>query len=301
MFAELDAETAEREEALHESTLVEFLRAEARFIGPRTLRVGEEELRAERIVIAAGTRPVVPPIRGLEDVPYLMSDDALRREEQPRRLVIIGGGYIAVELAHFFGGLGAEVTMLVRGQRLLDREDEEISAWLTREYQHRFDVRLGAEAESVAWRPEGGIEVRLRGRARIDADAILVATGRRANSDLLDLERGGIEVDARGYVAVNPRFEAGAEGVYAFGDIIGGQQLKHVAVREAKLLARGLFEGAWGTLNAGAVPHAVFSSPQVAGVGATEAELRAAGIEYRAGRHEVGRPGWAWRSRRMGS
>jgi dihydrolipoamide dehydrogenase len=285
VFGELDAETEEREESLEASRLIDFVRAEVQFTGPRTIAAGDDELTADRIVIAAGTRPVVPPIPGLVDVDHVTSDGALRLESQPRRLGIIGGGYIAVELAHFFAGLGTEVTMLVRGERLLDREDLEISEWLTREYADRVDLRLRTGIASVA-RSEGGTEVHFADGGSVEVDLLLLATGRRPNADLLALEHAGVEVDERGCVAVNERFETSTDGVYAFGDVTGGQQLKHVAVREAKLLARGLFEGEWGTLNEGAVPHAVFSSPQVAGVGRTEEELAAAGESYAVGRHE---------------
>lgn len=140
VFGVLDAETEEREEALRSSRYVTFLQKEAKFTGPRTLRVGNRDITAEKVFIMGGTRPAVPTIQGLASIPYLTSDEALRLEKQPERLVIIGGGYIAVELAHFFGALGTEVTVIVRGERLLDKEDSEVSEWLTREFSARYRV-----------------------------------------------------------------------------------------------------------------------------------------------------------------
>ena len=290
VFAHLNEETRDREAALEASPLVTLFRAEGRFVGPRLLDVSDELITAPRIVLAAGSRPAVPLLAGLDEVPYLTSDDALHLHDLPRRLVILGGGYIAAELAHLFGTLGAEVTIVARGPRLLDREDHEVADRFTAAASRRHRVMLGAQVAGV--RPAGGrVAVHLEGGDVIEGDQLLVATGRRPNSDLLDLDRAGVDVDAAGRIVVNERFETSAPGVWAFGDIVGTMPLKHVAVREARHLVRGLFADDWQVMDYSRVPRAVFSSPQVAAIGSTEDELRASGIRYKVGRHELAHTG----------
>ena len=239
VFGVLDEERLEREAALRASERVTWLEHEGRFVAPRTMRVGDQTVRGERGVIAAGGRPVAPPIPGLDRVPYLTSDEALRLTELPPRLAIIGGGYVAVELAHFFGALGADITIVEVRDRLLANEDREIGEWFTREASARYRVEVGASVARVI-AVEGGIEVVLAGGGEpIVAEQLLVATGRRPNSDLLGLDAAGVDVDARGQIRIDERLHTAAEGVWAFGDIAGPLPLKHVAVRQARQLIRG--------------------------------------------------------------
>ena len=286
VFAVLDAETEEREEALRRSEYVSFFQMEGRFTGPKTMRVGDREITADTVFIMGGTRPIVPAIEGMEGVPYLTSDEALRLDEQPKRLVVIGGGYIAVELAHFFGSLGTEVTILVRGERLLDREDSEISGWLSREFSARFDVRFNTEAIGLSRRGRE-IEIRLKGSdGTVIADQVLFAIGRRPNTDIWDVPVTGVELDEEGFIKVNEYLETNVEGVWALGDIVGIMTLKHVAVRQAKQVIRSVFFKERMPMRYGAIPHAVFSSPQVAAVGKTEDELKVENVPYKVGRYE---------------
>lgn len=299
VYGELDEERIEREQALHDSELVEFYQAEGRFTGPRMLAVAGDTITAPRVVIAAGTRPLLPPSPALDTVPYITSDEALRLTELPRRLVIIGGGNVASELAHYFGALGSAVTMLLKGDRLLGREDGEIARWFTRELSTNVRVLTQTAAESVA-AIDGGIQLTLSDGEQIEVDQLLVATGRRPNTDLLGIERAGVALGPRGHIAVNERFETSAEGVYAFGDITGLMELKHVAVRQARNLIRGLFDDDWQPIDYASVPHAVFSSPQVAAVGVTEEQLRAGGVAYKVGRHEFRHTGMGMALRENG-
>jgi dihydrolipoamide dehydrogenase len=285
VFGILDAERIERGASLDASELVTWFRAEGRFTEPRTMRVGDETIRGERVVIAAGGRPFVPPIPGLDAVPHLTSDEAMRLTKLPRSLAIIGGGYVATEFAHLFGSLGTEVTIVEMAERLLPVVDCEISEWFTREVSLRYRVHVGASVERVA-ATHGGIELALAGREPVVAEQLLVATGRRPNSDRLALDAAGIEVDARGQIRIDDAFRTTAEGVWAFGDIAGPLPLKHVAVRQAKHLIRGLIEDDWRPLDYTTMPQAVFASPQVASVGRTEEQLAADGVEYHVGRHE---------------
>ena len=285
VFAELDAETEEREEDLRSSPNVDFLQEKGRFVGQKTMEVGGERISADKIVIAGGSRPSVIPFPGLESVPYLTSDEALHLETLPRHLAIIGGGYIASELAHFFGSLGSEISLITIEDRLLEREDREIAEWFTRANSEKYNVLLSAHVEGISSIGDQ-IEVRLKSVERpILADQLLIATGRKPNTDLLNVEALGVELD-RGIIKVNEYMETNVEGIWAFGDIVGIMPLKHVAVRQAKHLIQALFFGDKRPMDYRAIPHAVFGSPQVAGVGKTEEQLRDEGIPYRVGLHE---------------
>jgi len=291
VFGVLDSERVEREESLDASAHVEFYRAEARFTGPRLVELGEpgggELITAPRIVIATGARVAVPPIPGLEAVPYLVSDAVFQLRALPGRLAIIGGGPIALEMANFFGGLGVDVTLLAIEDVLAEREDREIAQWFTREYERRFRVELSTTASDFEQTVEG-IAMTLRPSGdRLVVDQLLVAAGRRPNSDTLNLEAAGVEVAERGGgIVVNKDFETSAEGVWAFGDVTDLLPLKHVSVRQARNLIRRLFHDEHPTLDYDLVPHSTFSHPQIAAVGRSEEQLQADGVGYRAGRYE---------------
>ena len=286
VFAVLDEETREREEALRASQMVDFYQMEGKFVGPKTMRVGDEEITADRVFIFGGTRPVVPRIKGLETVPYLTSDEALRLEGQPARLAILGGGYVAAELAHFFGSLGTEVAVLVREDRLLDREDREISDWFSREFAAMHDVRFNSEAEEFS-RSNRDTQIKMKGSDQtVLVDQVLLATGRKPNSDRWDIAATGVELDDSGYIKINEHMETNVDGVWALGDITGVMPLKHVAVRQARHVIRAAFHVERQPMDYRAIPHAVFSSPQVAAVGKTEEQLRNQGVRYKVGRHE---------------
>ncbi|MCH7835732.1 MAG: dihydrolipoyl dehydrogenase [Chloroflexi bacterium] len=286
VFAVLDAETEEREEAFRRSEYVTFFQMEGRFIGPKSMKVGDREITADIVFIMGGTRPIVPEIRGVETVPYLTSDEALRLDEQPKRLVVIGGGYVAVELAHFFGSLGTEVTILVRGETLLDREDSEIAEWFSREFCAKHNVLFNTEAEELSKNGDG-VQIKLSGNGQtISTDQLLFATGRRPNTDILDVAVTGVDLDEKGFIKVNEHLETNVDGVWALGDIVGIMTLKHVAVRQAKHVIRNVFFNERKPMRYGAIPHAVFSSPQVAAVGKTEDELKVEDAPYKVGRYE---------------
>ncbi len=284
VFAELDTEVREREEDLFRDENIEFIRGEGRFVGPKSLEVDGRRISADRVVIAGGTRPAVPPIPGRDDVPYLTSDEALHLTDVPQRLAILGGGYVAVELGYFFGALGAEVTIIEMAGRLIPREDSEIGEWFTREFSRKHNVMCAWTVESLSQR-DGLVHVAVKDNPEpVIADQLLIATGRHPNTDVLDVATTGVELDRAGYIKVNDYLETNVEGVWALGDITGLLPLKHVAVRQAKHLIEDLFHGKRRAMSYEAIPHAIFSSPQVAGVGKTEDELKIDGTPYRVGR-----------------
>ncbi len=255
----------------------------ARFVGPHELRVGEQHLSADRIVVAAGSRPVIPPIPGLDEVEFHTSDTIMRIEVMPSSLIVIGGGYIAAELGHVFGAFGAHVTIVQRGHRLLPAEDEALSTRFTELAARRFDVRLDTTVTAVAARGKGVVvTVAHDGKSEVlEGEALLVATGRRPNTDLLDVAAAGLAVDEHGHLVTDDAYRTGVPGVWAFGDSANHFQLKHMANAEERVVAHNLAHpDNPHHLGHDLVPHAVFSDPQVASVGLTELQARDRGIHH---------------------
>ncbi|MGH3368635.1 MAG: mycothione reductase, partial [Nocardioidaceae bacterium] len=253
-----------RAERLENVTLFE---GHARFTGPRTLDTGTgETITADQVVIAAGSRAVVPDIPGLVDGEHHTSDTIMRIDELPRRMAVIGGGFVAAEFAHVFGSFGTEVTLLVRSNALLRAEDDDVSARFTDLALDRWDVRLGTTPTRVE-KYDGGIRLHLHGPTGagvLDVDTVLVATGRRSNSDGLDLDRAGVDVDAHGLVVVDRHQRTTAEGVWALGDVSNPFQLKHVSNAEARTVQHNLLHpDDLTSADHTVVPSAVFTSPQV--------------------------------------
>jgi mycothione reductase len=252
----------------------------ARFTGPRTLEVGGATITADRVVLAAGGRPLVPDVPGLAEVGYHTSDTVMRIDELPRRLVIIGSGFVSAEFAHVFSSFGVEVTVIARSGALLRHEDADVSARFTELAQKKWDVRLERKVLRAS-RGAGGIRLELDGDEVIETDLVLVAIGRVPNSDLLDLPAAGIEVTPTGHVEVDEYQRTTAEGVWALGDISSPWELKHVANHEARVVQHNLLNpDAPIAADHRFVPHAVFTSPQVASVGLTEEQAKAQGVRY---------------------
>jgi mycothione reductase len=260
---------------------VDVYTAPARFVAPKVLEVAGEHLSAEQIVIAAGSRPVVPPIPGLDAVEYHTSDTIMRVERVPPSLVIVGGGFIAAEMSHVFGAFGAQVTIVQRGPRLLMAEDEAVSARFTELAAQRFEVLLDSEVVSVEARGNE-IAVTVAGASQVlEAETLLIATGRQPNTDLLDAVTGGLALDDHGHLVTDTAYRTSVPGVWALGDATHHFQLKHLANAEMRVVRHNLVHpDDPRRLPAGVVPHAVFSEPPVAGVGLTEQEARRSAIDH---------------------
>lgn len=255
----------------------------ARFVAPRVVQVAEERLTADRIVLAVGSRPVVPPIPGLEAVPFHTSDTIMRIEEIPKSLLVIGGGYIAAELGHVFDALGSDVTVVQRGPRLLPAEDEAVSARFTEVASDRLRVLLDSTVISV--RPnKRGVAVTVQRDGQVDvleAATLLVATGRRPNTDLVDVAAGGLQVDEDGHLAVDEECRTSVPGVWALGDAANHFQLKHMANAEMRVVRHNLTHADTPRrLSQDLIPHAVFTAPQIASAGLTEQEARRRNVEH---------------------
>ncbi len=292
----VDRDGEEIERGLRAVDNPKLFKEEARFVGPKTLQVGKEQIQAEKILIASGGRPAVPNLPGLREAGFLTSDEALRLTTQPKTLTILGGGYIAVELAHFFGSLGTKIQIVQRHDLLVPREDEEVARKFTELFSQRYDVYTGHEAIEVsrlggAYRisvqPKGG------GRTKsLTSDQLLVATGRIPNADLLDIGKTGVRTDARGIILTDEYLETNVPGIYALGDAVGHFLFKHSANLEAQYNYFNLLDPKRKTpVDYSVMPHAIFTSPQIAGVGKTEQELKAQKADYLVGRYEYANTG----------
>ena len=255
-----------------------FFEGEGHFTGEYTIEVNGEEIGGDKVFIASGSRPLIPPIKGLENLDYLTNESVLQLKERPDSIIIIGGGYIAVEYGHFFAAMGTRVTILEMAERLVLSEEREIAELLKKELSQRMDVYTGVQAEEVKGN-KGSVSVMAKdlkaGRKReFTAQRLLVAVGRRSNADLLKVENSGVKVDQRGFVRVNAYLETSKKKIYAAGDAIGRQMFTHVANREAQLAAQNAIHGSKLKMDYSAAPHAIYSHPQVASVGLTEEAAR---------------------------
>jgi dihydrolipoamide dehydrogenase len=261
------------------------------FTGPKTVSCGGEEMRAEKILIAAGSSPSLPRVEGLAESRPLTSDGALWLDSLPPSLAIIGGGAVSVELAYFFGALGSRVTTIHRNQFLLNREDGEVARAFTALFGKRFGLRLGCEPVEVS-REGGAFRVSVRdakgAAGTVESAQLLAATGRKPNSAALSPEKAGVETDARGYIPHDEFMETNVKGIYAIGDIGGRFQFKHSGDEEARVAVANIVRGERREMDYSFMPHAIFSSPQVAALGKTEEELRGEGAPFVSGKAGFG-------------
>lgn len=282
----VDKDARDIEKGIRADKNTTLYKTEGKFIGNKTLKVGKETIKANKIVIAAGTRPFIPPIEGLKDVNYLTSKEALRLKKLPKSMIIIGGGYIAAELAHFFGSLGTKITIIQRNPNLIPNEDEEIKKRFTKIFRKKYNILTEHTAVKVSKKGKNFIVVVEKNgkRKKIVSEQLLVATGRVPNTDILDIKKTGVNVNGRGYVKVNRYMETNVKGIWALGDIAGIYLFKHSANLEAQYVYNNIFYKKT-KINYHAMPHAIFSSPQIAGVGFTEQELKGGKIPYAVGKY----------------
>jgi len=258
------------------------------FVSDYTMKVGNQIIKAEKIFIVSGARPDVPPIKGIENVNCLTSDTLLSLEELPRDMIIIGGGYIAAEYGHFFAAMGTKVTVMQRNPKLVPEEEPEISELLKEEMEKRMSIFTNHEVVEVKEKDSVKTVVakdRASGQLReFSAQSLLIAAGRAPNSDLVKPEKTGVKLDERGYVKVNEYLETSKKDIWAFGDAIGKQMFKHVANYEADIAWHNAVHNHKVAMDYSAAPHAVFSHPQIASVGSTEAQAKGRGYKIWVGK-----------------
>lgn len=258
---------------------LDYYNEEAYFVDDYTVKVKNETLKGKKVFIGTGARPLIPPIKGINTVDYLTNETVFDLQKQPESLVIVGGGYIAVEFAHFFSAIGTKVTIIQRSDRLVKNSDPEISNLLFSKMNERMNVFLNTEVTEIK-KTDNSIEVIAKDKKSDSTEVyvsekVLIATGRRSNADLLKVENTGVETDKRGYIKVNGYLETSKENIWALGDATGQAMFKHVANDEADI--------AWNNamkpdkkikLNYNIIPYAVFTYPQIAAVGLTEEQAK---------------------------
>jgi mycothione reductase len=279
----------------------------ATFTGPRRLRIDTGtrtrgnagkgtgvEITADQIVIAAGARSTVPSAVTDSGVPFHTSDSVMRLAELPKRLVILGSGFIAAEFAHVFSALGSHVTVVARSNALLRQLDSEISAHFTAIARQQWDVRLNSALAKVSG-DEREVRLDFADGTQVTGDVLLVATGRAPNTASLGLDAAGIATHEDGGVTVDVHGRTNVEGVWALGDVSSAHQLKHVANHEARVVAHNLAHpGELRSFDHRYVPSAVFTSPQIASVGLTEEQLRAQDRSYVTKVQSYGDTAYGW-------
>jgi pyruvate/2-oxoglutarate dehydrogenase complex dihydrolipoamide dehydrogenase (E3) component len=257
-----------------------LVRAHARFVGPRTLEANGESFQAETVVIDVGARPAFPVVAGLDQVPFLDNASVMQLRERPAHLLVIGGGYVGCEFAQMFRRFGSAVTILDHHDHLLGNEDADVAAALESAFAAEgIAIEHGVEIESVR-RSDGGLVMRFHGGREIAGSHLLVATGRRPNTEDLGCAAAGVALDAHGFVVTDDAFGTSAAGVYAVGDATGEPQFTHTAWDDHRMLFDRLQGKSVRPRSERHVPFTVFTDPQVAGVGPSEHEARAKGLVF---------------------
>jgi pyruvate/2-oxoglutarate dehydrogenase complex dihydrolipoamide dehydrogenase (E3) component len=254
---------------------VDVYKDQARIAGPDTVEVGGETLSAERIIVATGSDPAIPPIEGLEEAGYWTNREATTLNELPDSIVVLGGGPVGIELGQFLRRFGVQVTLVQSEPRLLEREEPAVGELIAEALRAEgIDLHLDARAESVT-RENGKRQVRLSGGQVVSGTELLIATGRRPRVAELELENAGIEPGKRG-IEVDGRCRAG-QGVWAIGDVTGAMPFTHVAKYQGRIAAADI-AGEPARASYDGIPRVVFSDPEIAAVGVTESRARERGI-----------------------
>jgi pyruvate/2-oxoglutarate dehydrogenase complex dihydrolipoamide dehydrogenase (E3) component len=275
--------------AIEKTDGLDLWKGEAAFTAPKTLEVrlsdgARQSMSADRIFINTGGRPSKPDIEGLDNISHLDSTSIMELDQLPRHLLVLGGGYIGLEFGQMFRRYGSDVTIVHRGERVLDREDPDISdeiAAILRE--DGIALLLQSEAERLDL-VDGLIRLTARtpqGQQTLIGSHLLVAVGRTPNTERLNLPTAGVETDQRGFVKVNGRLETNVPGVYALGDVNGGPQFTHISYDDFRIVRTNLIDGGDATSNGRLVPYTVFIDPQLGRVGLSETEARKAGMNIR--------------------
>ncbi len=262
------------QETLENAEDFDFYFGEAHFTGDYTLEVNSETIKGKTIFLVSGARPSIPKVKGIEGIEYLTNENALQLTRKPESMIIIGGGYIAAEFAHFFDAVGTKVTVIQRNGRLVPEEEPEVSGLLKTALSRRMTIHTNTEAIEVS---QTGTVVTVTAKERdsgkvieVTAESLLIAAGRKSNADVLMVGNTGIKTNEKGYIVVDEFFETTKKNIWAFGDAIGKKMFRHAANREAELVWHNAVHGKKSRMNYLTVPHAVFSWPEIASVGLTE-------------------------------
>ncbi len=261
---------------LSKSKNIDYYTAQAEFTAPYALKVGDETVTSKLIFLCTGSRPSLPPVDGLQETGYLTSDTILQISQLPRTTAIIGGGYIAAEYGHFLSAMGSKVTIIGRNPQFIPEEEPEISALAKWEMQKHAAVLTNHEVRKAEITPEGkkltAFDRYNKKETEIVANEILVATGRRSNSDILHPEKAGIETDSKGFIVADEYLQTSQSNIWVLGDANGKFLFKHVANYEARIAYYNAILKKKVKVDYHAVPHAVFTDPEIASVALREKE-----------------------------
>jgi dihydrolipoamide dehydrogenase len=264
-------------DALSNAENLDYYHVAGEFIAPYRLKVGKDTITSKLIILCTGSKPSIPPIKGLDKVGYLTSDTLLGISRLPESLAVIGGGFIAAEYGHFFSAMGSKVTIIGRNPQFLPDEEPEISALAKRALQKHMTIITNQEVREADRIPAGKKKLTAVDRAsgnkvEVIADEILVASGRASNTDILHLEKTGITIDKNGWIPVNEYLETTQPGIWALGDADGKYPFKHKANYESTIVYYNAVLKNQVKADYHAVPHAIFTYPELASVGLKEKE-----------------------------
>lgn len=273
----IDADVDSIRQGLSSSPNIDYYHAAAEFLSPYTLKVENETIRSNMILLSTGSQTIIPPIQGLEEVGYQTSDTILYESKLPKSIAIVGGGYIAAEYGHFLSAMGSKVTIVGRNPQFLPQEEPEVSALAKQELGRHVTILtnhevIQTERVSDSKKRLTAIDRQTKRKAAFLVDEIMIASGRGPINNLLHPERAGIKIDERGWVAVDEFLQTTLPNVWAFGDANGRYLFKHKANYDSEIVYYNAVLGRKIPFDYHAVPHAVFTDPEVAGVGLREKE-----------------------------
>ena len=275
-------------QGLEKTEGLDLIFGEASFSGKKEIEVklksGEvEQLKADLIFIDSGTETFIPPIKGIEDIEYLTSRSIMELDEIPAHLLIIGGNYIGLEFGQMFSRFGSKVTIIEIADRLLKREDKEISSAVS-DFLKEENIEILTNCEVSEFTKQGtSIIATIKGNGKakeISCTHVLIAVGRRPTSNALKLENTGVEVDERNFITTDDKLQTNVAGIYALGDVKGGPAFTHIAYNDFTVVYRNILEGENLSIKDRQVPYCMFTDPQLGRIGITEQEAKDRKIDY---------------------
>jgi len=276
-----------QEKKVQQRKSLHLYRGQARFLGPHQISVGDQVLGSERIFINTGTRVDLPLLYGLDCIDYLTNASIMELKELPEHLLVLGGGYIGLEFGQMFRRFGSRVTILQRADHILPREDADVTEELQKS-QEKEGIHFLLNARTLGVEKQSGrviLKFEIEGRSQtVDGSHLLIATGRRPNTDDLGLEEAGVQVNKQGFIQVNNKLETNVPGIWALGDVKGGPAFTHISYNDYQIVFGNLIEGKSLSTDHRLVPYCVFTDPQLGRVGLTEKEARLAGQRLKIGR-----------------
>nr|WP_294896310.1 mercuric reductase [uncultured Pedobacter sp.] len=266
---------------------LEMIMGEASFIDKETLKIktskGKLEIKGKQIFINTGASPLIPKLKGIEDTPYLTSTSLLELREVPKHLVIIGGGYIALELGQMMNRFGAKVTILEQSKTLLPHEDEDVCIAMTEIFaKENIEIYTGAKVSAISGKKQKKVIATVKGVSRtFSCSHILIATGRKPQTESLNLKAAGVKTDDKGHIVVNSKLQTATKNIFALGDVKGGPAFTHVAYNDHLVIYDNLINKKNKSTTNRLIPYCMFTDPQMGRVGITEKEAKAKKIDYR--------------------